>query len=529
MLVTIIKKYWRQNICAVILTMIESGAIILSTVYLAKIMNSLIASDRSLFLSSFLISGGAWIIALVFGLIRLLYVESIKQKQLVTFKKSVIEKIEQLSYEQFHERNANEYSSWLTNDINLIEEQGFANFYRAISSATLLLFSAIAIFKFHWLLLAVSLVLSIMMMLIPKLFKKALEGNTARMSKSFEKYTATIDEWFKGFDTLHHYNRMQLLSQKLAGVINEVKEEKQRLKKTQGMMYTAIRSSSVIAQYAIILATGLMILAKKLSAGTIFAIGDLTGNFFGNTSFFIDEVTNFISALKISDKIVEALILEEVISQPDKSYSFTHQITIRDVSYQFPETTVKIPDMIFEKGKKYAIIGKSGSGKSTFLNILMKNYRDFLGVIEVDDQALQTINDDEIKQHWAYVPQKATIFDLSLVANLTLEEEVDDDRLTKILTDMALNEISFGNQETLGVQGANISGGQAQRVELGRALLHTKDLLIIDEGTSGLDPKTAHFIEEKILTQPGLTVIFVTHHLNASLSHYFEQIYSFRE
>ncbi|QCI86832.1 ABC transporter ATP-binding protein [Vagococcus zengguangii] len=439
----------------------------------------------------------------------------------------MIERIEQLSYEQFHERNTNEYSSWLTNDINLIEEQGFANFYRAISSATLLLLSAIAIFKFHWLLLAVSLVLSVLMMLIPKLFKQALEGNTARMSKSFEKYTATIDEWFKGFDTLYHYNHTQLLSQKLAGVIIGVKEEKQRLKKTQGMMYTAIRSSSVIAQYAIILVTGLMILAKKLSAGTIFAIGDLTGNFFGNTSFFIDEVTNFISALKISDKIDEALIYDEVTIKANQDYSFTRKITVTDVSYQFPEVTVKIPDMVFEKGKKYAIVGKSGSGKSTFLNILMKNYRDFTGVIQVDNQSLQRIDDDELKYHWAYVSQKATIFDLSLVANLTLEEDVDDDRLTKVMRDMILNEVSFDKQQALGVQGANISGGQAQRVELGRALLHTQDLLIIDEGTSGLDPKTAQLIEETILAEPDLTVIFVTHHLNSSLSHYFERIYSF--
>jgi len=520
----IIRKYWKKNTLAFFLTSFESGGIILSTVYLAKIMNSLIERDASAFIYSFLLSLTAWAVALLFGFTRLRYMEKIKQEQLIEMRYAILKKIENASYLEFHEKNPNEYISWLTNDMNFIEEQGLGNFYSGMSSATLLLFSSIAILNFHWLLLAVSIVLSVLMFFIPKLFKQRLDERNKMVSSTFEQYISKVDEWIKGFDTLLSYNRTQLISKKLYEVTNKVKKEKIKLKNEKSSLYTLIRLSSVFAQYGIVLMTGLMILAQQLSAGTIFAIGDLTGNFFGNTSFFIDEITNFLSAISISNKM-DDFRSQEKVDFGELPYAFEDRIVVENLTYTYEEKIVKIPDMVFEKGKKYAIIGKSGSGKSTFLNILAKNLKDYCGKILIDSCSLKDIQTQELKAHLSYVPQKSYIFDMSLSENIHLENNHSKYFIDKVIEDMNLTDKQ--HLASLGAQGGNISGGQAQRVELARAMLHARDLLIIDEGTSSLDPRAARIIEEKILTDEKLTVIFVTHHLNTSLKHHFEEIYSF--
>lgn len=526
MLIKIVKKYWKENTFAFFLTCIESAGIIASTVLLANIMNSLINLKFYDFLFFLIGSLLAWGVALLFGFIRMRYTEKIKQNQLIEMKQEILTKIENSSFQKFHERNTNEYISWMTNDINLIEEQGFGNLYNGMSSATLLLFSAIAILNFHWILLMVSLVLSICLFVIPKFLKQKLDAKNKSVSRSFEKYSSKIDEWIKGFDTLYSYNKTTLLSSKLQHSIEKVKQEKINLKQEKINLYTLVRMTSVLAQYAIILITGGMIFLNYISPGSIFAIGDLTGNFFGNTSFFIDEITNFVSAASISEKFDIFYATESSEKVEDGSFEFKSTIIVENVIYSFNEDTqISIPNMVFKKGKKYAIVGKSGSGKSTFLNILVKNYTNFDGNISVDKKKIQDINTKELKKHIGYVTQKNYVFDLSLEDNIVLESDYPKNKVDEIITYLDLNEKK--HLTNLGIHGENLSGGQAQRVELARGLVHAKDLLIIDEGTSSLDRKTAVLIEEYILSNPDLTVIFVTHHLSNTVKKYFERIYSF--
>lgn len=326
-----------------------------------------------------------------------------------------------------------------------------------------------------------------------------LDDRNSTLSRSFEKYVSRVDEWIKGFDSLYSYNRTKMIIEKLLKETLNVKQEKILLRKECTNLYTFIRLTSIVAQYRIILVTGLMTLGGVLSAGAILAIGELTGNFFGNTIFFIDQVTNFLYALTVSRKMDEFVSedLDQIESVSD--YDFVKAITVKDVSFSYGSKEIKIPDMVFEKMKKYVIIGKSGSGKSTFLNILMKNYPNYHGQIKIDSVELKNIDFTMFRERFSYVPQKNYLFDMSLTENITLEKSYSKERVLQVIEDMSLNEKSITEKETLGVRGSNLSGGQAQRMSLARGLIHAQDVLIIDEGTSSLDPKSAYLIEENIL------------------------------
>ncbi|MCZ0702275.1 ABC-type bacteriocin/lantibiotic exporter with double-glycine peptidase domain [Natronobacillus azotifigens] len=520
MLKKIIKKYWKENSLALVLTSIESGGIILSTVYLAMIMNSLIDRNQSEFIHAFILSLSAWGIALLFGFI--------KQQQIIALRREIVNRIVKSSYKKFHTRNPNEYISWLTNDMNIIEEQGFGNFYGGMSSVTLLIFSSIAIFNFHWILLLISIVIALIMFVIPKCFKQRLDKKNIQVSKTLEDYISKVDEWIKGFDLLLSYNKTSMIMKKLNAVNQSVKKEKISLQNEKAIINVLIRGVSVIAQYSIILVTGIMILLGELRAGVIFAIGDLTGNFFGNTSFFIEQITLFSSAVTITDKMDDFVKrLDEHHDVNQSPYAFSKELNVCNVCYSYGENRITIPNMTFRKKGKYAIIGKSGTGKSTFLNILVRNLSGYEGKIMIDNREISEINIAAYRNHMVYVPQRNYVFDMTLKDNLTLEDDFSDSRVKEIVEKMDLNQQYINSENKLGTLGSHLSGGQAQRVELGRGLLHAKDILVIDEGTSSLDAKTSYLVEKNILSDEDLTVIFVTHHLNTELQQYFDKIYSF--
>lgn len=526
MVLEIMKKYWKQNIFILILTSIESGGIILSTMYLARIMESLIAYDKTNFLFAILLSVSYWLLSLIVGFVKNKYIELTKQKQILALRNRIIHAISKMSYLEFQDKDINDYSSWITNDINIIEEQTFNNFYQSLSSATLILFSAVAIFMFNKNLLIITLISAILMLLIPKLMQKKLDQKNALVSSVYENYLTKVDEWIKGFPTLISYNKKSLLQKKLALENDKIFNVKIELYKTKIAVNVLLKLISVIFQYLIIFTTGFLILSGKLSGGVIFSIGDLTGNFFGNMSFFLEELVTFISTSKILNKIPTEQNYSEKNKGKYELLNFNKEIIVTDLSYKYVNgKTIHFPAMIFKKGKKYAVLGESGKGKSTFLNILSKNLIGYQGIITIDGINLSKIDTERYNNQLAYIKQSPYIFDSSLNENISLFDNYDADKMKELIDEFKLNDLR--TDEKLGLFGSSISGGQKQRIEIARSLITHHSILLIDEGTSNLDKNTAYIIEKYLLANPSMTIIVVTHHLNPKLKHLFSEIYHF--
>lgn len=167
---------------------------------------------------------------------------------------------------------------------------------------------------------------------------------------------------------------------------------------------------------------------------------------------------------------------------------------------------------------RIALIGKTGSGKSTLVKLLMHLYRPWQGKITVNDISLEDIPPKEFAKAMAMVEQDIFLFEGSIRDNLSLwSSEINDDEMNQALKIAELyDELSprGGLNHMLIEGGFNLSGGQRQRLEIARALVRKPKLLILDEATSSLDP----FIEKKILEnlrQLAMTIIIVTHRISA--------------
>ena len=160
----------------------------------------------------------------------------------------------------------------------------------------------------------------------------------------------------------------------------------------------------------------------------------------------------------------------------------------------------------------------SGSGKTTLFKLLTKQILDYEGSILFNNINIKKIKDNSIFSQVSYLPQSGHIFSTTLINNLTLfnAEKYSKEDLFKVLRFVELKK--WANEEGLyrKIDPQKISGGEAKRIELARLLLDKKNILILDEFSSGLDEVTRHKIESKLFNLES-TILYITHNLDNEL------------
>jgi ABC-type multidrug transport system fused ATPase/permease subunit len=221
----------------------------------------------------------------------------------------------------------------------------------------------------------------------------------------------------------------------------------------------------------------------------------------------------------------------------NKSLIFNKNLSLKNISFKYPEAdseVIKNINFSVNKGEKIMLFGKSGCGKSTFIEILcgFKNLKK--GKFYLDNRQL---NLEKNLGNWfnilSYVPQNIFLFDDTLMNNIVFSEsdknqKIDKKYLKKILSICDLDE--FSNEAILskkiGERGVKLSGGQIKRIGIARAIYKNPKILILDEATANLDKKSEHKIIRNLINlYPNLTILFTTH--NTYLKTLFDKTYKF--
>ncbi len=201
----------------------------------------------------------------------------------------------------------------------------------------------------------------------------------------------------------------------------------------------------------------------------------------------------------------------------EESLNFNHNIIFKDVNF-FYENGEKVLDTInlsIQKGENIGVIGESGSGKSTFVDMLIGLNLPTGGAILIDNQELTTNNIVSWRKQIGYIPQSIYLFDGTVGENIVFAREYDKDKLIDVLKKVNLWDM-FDKKEGLNTQvgemGKLLSGGQQQRIAIARALYSSPDVLVLDEATSALDAKIEQKIMQEIYTLcKDKTLIIISH------------------
>ena len=238
-------------------------------------------------------------------------------------------------------------------------------------------------------------------------------------------------------------------------------------------------------------------------------------------------VSSLVQEAEASQKRINEFLKEEpqIKNSNELPSKIEGTIEFKNVSFDYEDTQIKALDQVsfsVEKGKTLAILGKTGSGKSTILSLISRLYDVTGGEINIDNQPITTLNLYDLRNQISVVPQDAFLFSDSIKNNIKFgDENATDDEVIEAAKKAVVHEniLTFNDQyETiLGERGITLSGGQKQRVSIARALIKNAPILLLDDCLSAVDTETEETILNNLLTYcKDKTTIIVSHRVSSA-------------
>jgi len=374
--------------------------------------------------------------------------------------------------------------------------------------------------------LYVLLPLPIMSILIYKVSSK-MNRMSLEVQKEQSFLSTLAQESFAGIRIIKAYQRENEITQKVSASAERYKKQSMRLVLVNAFFSPTIifliGLSSMIAIYY----GGLLTFEKKMKVGDIVAfimyITNLTWPFasLGWISSIIQRAAA--SQQRINEFLTRKPDIQDISTQPcplEKGISF------QNVSFQYPNSNQPVLEQIsftVRNGETLAIIGATGSGKSTICSLISRHFDVNEGQITIANQSLQSYSLENYRHQLAVVPQDVFLFSDTIENNLKFGSE-QTDITTEELREVCLQahvlhnieEFQEGFQTILGERGVNLSGGQKQRLSIARALLRKPKLLVLDDCLSAVDTETEEIILNEL--QKGAaarTTIIVSHRISS--------------
>lgn len=474
----------------------------------------------------------------VFALVYWLQASSlVKLNQMVIgdIRRNLVKRIFSKNIIDFKKYKETDYISLLQNDIKKIEDTYLDTFFSIVGAFVQLVFAIIVMTHYSWVFTVVMLGMTMLMFVVPTVFQKKLSKATEECSETQQLLTEGFSEIVYGYEVTKSFQKEGYRSEKFEKR-NQLLQEKTKTLELCKQANGGV--SNVLAftmQMVICLLAGWFIYCEKMSYGSMVGVIQVSGSI-TNPLFqlfaWIPVIKSFAPIWEKIENYSKCSDQKDTIERLSKAKNSWDTISLRNVSFAYPEDEKKVLvdiNLDIEKGKKYLIVGESGGGKSTLINVLCGNFTPQNGEILVDGKTHMKTS-TFLKTLTAVVWQNIFLFNESIVDNILMGDE-NKEQLNLIINKARIDDliIEKGKEFLVGSNGDLLSGGQKQRIAIARALYAQKEILVLDEGTSALDTETAKEIEKDILQKEGLTVISICHHVNPEMQKLYDEVWEVKD
>ena len=354
---------------------------------------------------------------------------------------------------------------------------------------------------------------------------KKIHLKSTLVQEYLAKLSTFSQETFSGIKIIKSFNMQKIVTEKFENFSISSKNKSVDLSKVQALFFPLMILLIGISNIIVIYVGGNQYIEGKINIGVIaefiIYITMLTW-----PVAVVGWVTSIIQQAEASQKRINSFLKSKSsIDNYGKILNLkSSDIKFKNVSFKYPETNLyalKNINFSIESGKTLGIIGKTGSGKSTILELITRSYDVTSGNIYLDSELLSLYDIKSLKSFISYVPQNSFLFSDTIIENIKFGNySAKDSEVNKVAQDSSIHsDISRFKDEyetLLGERGVNLSGGQIQRITIARALLKKSKILILDDCLSSVDAKTETSILSNIKkSKKEETVIIVSHKISS--------------
>ena len=426
----------------------------------------------------------------------------------------------------FSEQRRGDLISRMTNDINDIERVTRALLFGVKD------FTYLIVFLTTLFIISAKMMLVVFVILPPTIYiiniiGKSLKRNSDRLQAKFGLKVSLIEESISGLRMIKSYNVFDLMNQKFSAVNRDYVRFHNRILRRQGLSSPVTELFVVAAAIVVIGVGGDLVLSGKLSAEVLILFIILFFRLLPPARSFAGMFFTIQSGRAAIQRIFAVFDAPNVIVEhenPVKLATFNDSIVYKNVSFAYPSAPEKLVlnKVSFElsKGKTLAIVGPSGGGKSTLVDLLPRFHDCDSGEILIDGIPIKNMSLADLRSKIGIVSQHSTLFNDTIFNNITFGMPNISLEMVEHAAKIAhahefIMAMENGYYSRLSDGGSNLSGGQRQRLNIARAVLRNPDILILDEATSALDTESEHMVQEalKALLQDR-TAMIIAHRLS---------------
>lgn len=358
------------------------------------------------------------------------------------------------------------------------------------------------------------------------LVNNKMEKRSEEIQRSQSRLSTFVQEAFSGIRVLKSFNREHESIAKFEEESDRYKKQSMKLTKVQSLFYPLIMALIGISTILTVYAGSALVIKGAVSFGTV-AEFIIYVNLLTWPVTSLGWTSSLVQRAEASQKRINEFLKTKtnIISEKALVREIQGKIEFKNVSFTYPDTGIKaLKDISFvvNPGESLAVIGTTGSGKSTISNLISRLYNVREGEVLVDDIPIAHYNLTSLRRQIGYVPQDVFLFSDTIYNNIGFGiEQPDQEKIYQAAKDADVYEniIAFpqGFETRVGERGITLSGGQKQRVSIARAVVREPKILMLDDALSAVDTKTENNILNSLKRiMRGRTTIIISHRVSSA-------------
>ena len=450
----------------------------------------------------------------------------IGQRIIYDIRKKIYEHLTAQSLSFFTHRKTGELLGRITYDVTLLQGAVSTTVTSLMRDVMTIIFLLGVIFYQDWLLALLSLIVFPIMVLPIVRFGQKMRQASYDGQVSMGHMSSLVEESIGGIRVVKAFGMEKYERKRFKNITTDFMTHQVKALKVQALSFPVMEMVAGLGIAGILLYGGLRVADGEATAGMLMA-------FIVSLLMLYDPVRRLSRAnneiqqgLAAAERIFDILDAPIDVQDPEDAQpikSFTSNINFKDVSLTYPNASNPVLshiDLNIKSGEVVALVGRSGAGKTTLANMLLRFMDPTQGGIEIDGRDLRSITQNDLRDQMSLVTQEIVLFNDTVLHNIAYgHENIDREKVIEIAkianAHEFIDKLEQGYDTLVGERGVILSGGQRQRLSLARALLKNAPILVLDEATSSLDTESERLVQQAIdKLMQGRTVLVIAHRLS---------------